>query len=237
MFIDIHHHIVYGVDDGSGTLEESQQMILKAVGERVDTIVATSHVQPGIEPFPIRRYTQHLIELQKWCRNCNIPMALYPGSEIMYTDMAVRLLREGKVPTLANTRYVLVEFSVDESYEYIKAAARSLGSMGYWPVLAHAERYKCLRKYDRINELRDGYNVLIQMNAGTILDKKGFIIDRWKDKMLGAGLIDIVASDAHNTRSRKCRMWQCYKHCAERYGQDMARKLFIDIPSGIINRT
>ncbi len=225
MFLDIHHHLIYGVDDGPRTFEETQAMLRQAYDQQVRQIVCTSHGTPGHHPFPSEQYVAHLEQTRAWCREVGLPMALYSGCEILYTDESPRLLKAGYFPTLGETWNVLVEFTPDADFKRLCDAARALGNAGFTVLFAHVERYSALRKIQHVETLRNEYGVLMQMNTSTVLMKKGFFTDRWVWKMLDEGLVDCVASDAHNVTSRCCTMKACYDALRARYDRETAMQL------------
>lgn len=224
-FVDMHHHLIYGVDDGPKTMEDMQKMILRAVGEGVSDIVCTSHATPGGRPFPADAYISHMEEARAWCQAEKIPIRLHNGCEVLYTDASARLLKEGHFPSLADTWNVLVEFTPDTDFKRLCDAARSIGNAGFSVVFAHVERYQALRNIHHVQELREEYNVYMQMNANTVVTKKGFFFDRWVRHMLDEGCIDCVATDAHNVTSRPCSMRICYEMLKERYGREVAQEM------------
>lgn len=225
MLVDIHHHLIWGVDDGAKTEEETQKMILRAVEQGVSHIVCTSHATPGVEVFPAEDYLTHFAQAQDWIAQQQLPITLHTGCEVLYTDASPRLLKEGFYPSLAEMWVTLVEFSGDVTYERLCEAARKLGNVGFSVVFAHVERYEVLRDLKRVRELREEYGVAMQVNANTILQKKGFFTDRWVKKMLEGGLVDCVATDAHNASSRPCQLRDCYEKLKATYGEDMADDL------------
>lgn len=234
MLIDIHHHLLHGVDDGAQTLEETRQMLLRAQAQGVTHIVATPHACPGEARFPEERCRAHLAQTQEMCRQEGIPIEVCLGAEILYTEATADALCEGRIPTLAGTRYVLVEFIPDAPFEQLCGAARRLGSRGFQPIFAHAERYRCLGKLKNLEYLHDEYGVLMQVNAHTVLGKRGFFLDRWFRRAMEAGWIDIAASDAHGLDRRSCRLGECKMELERCFGEDAAQRLCIKNPSRIL---
>ena len=225
MFVDIHHHLIHGVDDGPQSFEHTQRMLLHAAEQGVSQIVATSHATPGREAFPAERYLRHLAQAQEWCDAQGLNLCIHSGCEVLYTDESPRLLSEGQVPTLAQTWAVLVEFFPGDPFERLCQAARALGNEGFTVVMAHVERYRALQSLKHVEELREEYDVKMQMNCNTLLTRKGFLMDRWTRKMIENGYIDYVASDAHNTSSRPCSMQACYEELFAKYGEETANAL------------
>ena len=145
-FVDIHHHLIYGLDDGAQTFEDTKAMLKTAYKNGVKTIAATTHVMPGIERFDLMAYKVRLATAQKWSDEQALGIRICFGSEIFYTASTERLLMEGYIPTLNGTSNILVEFNPNETYRRIRDAVRRLGNAGYTVVIAHAERYDALRK-------------------------------------------------------------------------------------------
>lgn len=224
-FVDIHHHLIYGVDDGARSLEHMQQMIQKAVGEGVTDIFCTTHVTPGHNPFPSEKYLEHMDEGRAFIAQEGLNLRLHTGCEILYTEATARLLKEGHIPTLAFSDAVLVEFTPDMSYRELAEAATSIGMAGFNVLFAHVERYDALRNLKLVRELRDEYGVYMQMNANTVTTKKGFFTERWVRHMLEEGYIDCIGTDAHNTSFRPCNMRLCHEMLTGRFGKEAADDL------------
>ncbi len=232
MYIDIHHHLIHGMDDGARTFDETRRMLLAAQKDGISRIIATPHAEPGLQPFLRERYAGHLKMARDWCAARKMPIAIYEGCEILYTESAARLLREGAIPTLAGGQFVLVEFFPADPFKRIQAAVREIGNAGYIPILAHAERYACLGKVDRLLSLREKYQVRVQINAQSVLRRTRFLekmqyysFERQIQTIIGKGLCDYIATDAHNLQERRCRMRAAYAAIAQRYGAGIAHKL------------
>ena len=218
-FIDIHHHLLHGVDDGSQSLNMSLRMAKRAYEAGTRVIVATPHVTPGVERIPEETFQQRLEELRAACAKERMELRILLGAEILYTDMTCRLLSEGRVPTLAGTEYVLVEFMPGVRFDALYKALEGILRAGFLPVVAHVERYACLASSPRrANLIKDELEgVLFQMNNSTILGGRGFFSDLHTRRLLDEGLIDITASDAHNLRERPTRMREAYEKLKEEY--------------------
>lgn len=226
-FTDIHHHLLYGVDDGAQSLQMSLKMAQRAYRGGTRTIIATPHVTPGVEQIDEQKFHKRLDEIHAACRQAGMDLRLLLGAEILYTDMTCRLLSEGRVPTLAGTEYVLVEFMPGVRYDALYKALEGILRAGFLPVVAHVERYACLasspRRAAMLKDELEG--VLFQMNSSTILGGRGFFSDLHTRRLLEESLIDIVASDAHNLRERPTRLHEAYQKLREDYDDIYAANL------------
>lgn len=224
---DLHTHIIWGVDDGAATREETIAMLRREADDGVTDIFCTSHIAPGYQPFPAREYAERLAEARAWCVE-NLPgLRLHPGAEIFWTEHTLRMLDEGQVPTLAGTRWVLVEYNPDESEKNIVDSVRELTRHGYRVLIAHAERYAALRfKTQRLRALKEETGALVQMNGRTVYGLKDRKLLRpWPLVMLREGLVDRVASDAHNLDGRGPCMGEAYAWLVEHLGPEAADAL------------
>ena len=225
MLIDIHHHLIYGVDDGAQSQEMMYGMLRKAAENGIRHVIGSSHITPGVRRFPAETYLEHLDEANAFCERERLNLTIHPGSEIMWTDDTPRMLREGYVPTLDQTWNVLVEFMPDVKWDRMQGAARKLGNEGMTVIFAHIERYHVLRDIKKIAELKDNLGVLMQMNCGTVLKKSGFFDERWKRRVLDEGFIDMVGTDAHNLGGRSCNMAACHEALCAMFDEEYADEL------------
>ncbi len=222
-FLDLHQHIVFGVDDGPGTLEEAARMLEAARAGGVTRIVGTSHALPSMERFPLERYYRHLRALNVLSMERGLGVRVYDGCEVFYSDAAVRKLCEGELPTLARSRFVLVEFDPTSRFEAIAEAVRRLGNAGFIPILAHCERYAALVKNPSATlALRWKLRMRIQLNASAIIQRRPRAVRRFCDLLLDEGGADYIATDAHNLTTRPPHLRQAYDQLAKRYGRERA---------------
>lgn len=200
-------------------------MLQAAAADQIDALIATPHVIPGLHPFPETRFRDHLERAREMIREEKLPLTLYPGAEIYYTEHTVRMLREGKVSTLANTDYILVEFHPQETYQHIRTALQNLSSAGYTPIIAHLERYLCIRSLKQVEEIKRGTHALVQINADTLLKKPPMLRRRYLKELFQMGRVDFIATDAHATPGRETCMTSAMHHLSQRYGHDMAEQV------------
>lgn len=226
-FVDIHHHLIYGLDDdGPQNFQETCAMLKAAQADGIVKIIATPHVIPGIQPFPMDVYLSRIEEAREYCQHEGIQIEILIGAEILYTQMTTRYLNDKKIPTLASTSYVLVEFPAAVSYAMLVDALWELIQNGYKPILAHAERYKCLLfRPRRTILLRKKLGVSLQINCAT-LQKRGFASQRFYSRLFKMGAVDWVATDAHNIMNRRVAMKTAFGLVAKRYGKEYAVGFF-----------
>lgn len=218
-FFDIHHHLVYGLDDdGPRTPEDMHRMIAHAVRDGITDLIATPHVMPGIRPFDQALYLDRLEEARAYIKEAGLNLTLYPGAEIYYTPFTCEHLAKGKVPTLAGTNHVLVEFDPSIPYLELHQSCRELAQAGYIPVLAHTERYKCLVSIpSRIAAMKEEFPMLVQVNAAAFLKYKGLRVSRLLAHVMRTGMLSFIASDAHNTEGRESNMYAAFTLLGQRY--------------------
>lgn len=234
MLTDIHQHLIFGMDDGAQSFDETKEMLKEAVQNGITTVIATPHAAPGIEPFDLMKFYENVNAVKEWIKESGIGVQLFKGAELFYTDATVRMLNEGRIPSIAGGRKVLVEFPTMAEYDVLCSAARKLGGAGYSAVFAHVERYQCLRRLSNIEKLKDEYQVLMQVNAATILEPTGIFEKIWLKRALKADLIDIVASDAHNLGHRNNVLKQSYERILKEFGEEQAQRMYIANPRSLL---
>lgn len=225
-YIDIHCHILPGIDDGAHSLEESIAMAKKAVEDGVGAVIATPHQKPDRRSVGGESVRERTAQLQKVLDGLEIPLKLYPGGEVLYSHDMIRLLDEKKAGVLAKSRYVLTEFLPDEDWSYIYNGLYNLLGAGYRPVIAHAERYiNVASDLDRVEQLRES-GCLIQINGGSLTGFGGSQEKRAARRMIREELADFVATDAHRANgSRKYAMGEYAEWLKRKCSREYAEKL------------
>ncbi len=210
--IDVHSHILSGIDDGARSHDMSMHMLEIAVSEGITTIVATPHHMPGKGYTPPDKIREMVTQLQIEADNADMGIRILPGNELFYREDLLELLEEGQIMGMDGTNYVLVEFDVMAERPYIRNAMRNILSLGYKPILAHVERYPAIlgKDYETIRILRK-LGVLIQANAASIAGDVGKDVQKHMKKLLKEGLIDLIGTDAHTDRNRAPRIQSCVR--------------------------
>lgn len=207
--VDIHCHILPGVDDGADSMEEALEMARMAAASGVDTIVATPHCNlPG---SPRMNYVSDELKnrfkaLREAVKAAGIPVAILPGAEVLCTPDVPEKLRDKRLLSLAGSRYLLMEFFFDESLEYMDTMLAAVKREGFTPVIAHPERYEAVQAAPAVIErwFWDGH--IIQLNKGSVLGSLGQRARRCAGSILAHGLAHTIASDAHGTEVRTTHM-------------------------------
>ena len=224
---DIHHHLLFGMDDGARDEKEMHAMLRMAAENGIGRIVATPHVTPGIERFNREQYDAALRIGQAYCDENQLGIELYGGAEILYTEQTCRFLEDGRVPTMAGTEFVLVEFSPDIRYAKLHDALSDLCRYGYVPIVAHVERYYCLLKHPaRLQELKRELRLYFQVNCGTIIKQRNFTTRHFLKKMMNWDLLDVIGTDAHHAANvRTCNMRDAWYALKREFGREYAYEL------------
>ena len=232
-FIDMHCHILPGVDDGSSDIRQTWQMLKIAYTDGIRDIIVTPHFHIGksmVHAGDVRRIVQHL---QDEIDKRGIDLLLHPGNEIYYYSGAMDDLENNKAGTLAGSEWALFEFRTMCLFEEIRDCVNEAVRLGYFPIIAHIERYACLWEHqDNIESLINS-GAYIQVNAdsfcsGPMRDRKK--IFKWVDD----GLVDFVGTDAHDCKDRPPVISNAYKLVAKKCGEEAAEKIFVRNPRELL---
>lgn len=223
--IDCHCHILPGVDDGAADMEESLRMLRVAHEEGITDVIATPHYQSGRYFTPAGRVRELVQELQGRAWEEGVPIRLRPGTEVYYRSGLEGRLDGGELATMNGTGHVLVEFSPAEGFGYIRNAVEDVRGMGYFPILAHVERYRCLAgEAGRVGELRR-MGCGIQANAASVTGEHGLAAKRSLRELLSLRLVDYIGTDAHGAEGRSPRVRKCAELLFKKYGGEYAEAL------------
>jgi protein-tyrosine phosphatase len=233
MMVDIHSHILWGVDDGPASLDEAVRMCQASAGDGISCVVATPHAFDGV-------HTNHQVGfLDERVREMNEHLGGSPvvklGCELrMNHDIVKQVCADRTAPTLGGGPYVLIEFP---HYVVPVGSERvffELMTNSFRPVIAHPERNRTLmaEPHRFYNMVESG--VLGQMDSGSIMGKFGSKTEKTARLMLEHGLIHFIASDCHNMRNRLPGLSEATSKVAGFVGKDVAARISTDNPAAVV---
>ena len=237
--IDIHSHIIFDVDDGPKSIEESKKLLREAYSQGVRTIVSTSHRRKGMFETPEEKIATNFLKVREMAKEVADDLIIAYGAEIYYTPDVVEKLEKKLIPTLNDSRYALIEFSMNTPYREMHKGVSNILMLGITPVIAHIERYDALENNEkRVRELID-MGCYTQVNSSHVLKPKLFgetykFMKKRAQYFLERDLVHVIASDMHNLDHRPPHMGEAYDIIAKKYSEDKAKELFKDNPRKII---
>jgi protein-tyrosine phosphatase len=232
--IDLHCHLLPGLDDGAQNLATSLVMARAAVDQGVTHVACTPHILPGVyhnHGPDIRSATKNL---QDALNREEIPLQLVTGADVHMAPNFAAGLKSGDLLTLADSHYVLVEPPHNVAPPQLEVFFFNLVTAGYVPILTHPERLSWMRShYETIKKLvRTG--VWMQVTAGSFTGAFGRTALYWAERLLDEGCVHLIASDAHDAERRPPDLALGRQSVAKRIGAKEAHNLVFTRPMGIL---
>lgn len=228
--VDIHCHLIPGIDDGAKDLQESLRMARMAAQDGIGTIVVTPHQLGQFQHNTgdvIREATR---SLQAELNKAKIPLRVLPGADVRIEESMIRKLVSGEVLSLADhRRHVLLELP-HELYFPLEPILKQLESKGMVGILSHPERNQGILRQPKLLPKLVDIGCLMQVTSGSILGSMGPTCKELSDWMLKEGLVHFVSTDAHGVKSRRPLMSHSYKRVEELTNPQMAYDLFVSNP-------
>lgn len=203
--VDIHNHSVYSIDDGSASVDESLAMLEMAEEEGICAIVLTPHSESfAYRSRGLEGYYLKVERLRALAEEYLVGVELYTGMEIRCTGHGniLEQLNDGRLITLNDTAYPLIEFSFDEMYSDVARAVNKLAGAGYTPIIAHPERYHCIQEDAARAYALVKAGALLQLDKDSLLGNLGFEALECSVELLEHRLVHAVATDAHRCQAR-----------------------------------
>jgi protein-tyrosine phosphatase len=232
--IDLHCHILPGIDDGAVDLAVSLQMARAFVADGVSVVACTPHILPGLYHNSGPQIRQATAQLQQVLDKEGISLKLVSGADNHMIAEFVPQLRSGNLLSLADSRYVLVEPPHHVVPPRIEDLFFSLLVDGYVPILTHPERLTWIEgQYGTLQQLvRAG--VWMQLTAGSLAGAFGRNARYWAERMLEEGCAHILATDAHDVGRRPPNLKHGRELAARRVGEAEAERLVVTRPKGVL---
>ncbi|SEG13473.1 protein-tyrosine phosphatase [Eubacterium ruminantium] len=234
--IDMHDHIVPGVDDGSQSMEESMALIDMEYKEGVRKIICTPHYIRGQNRYEYAGLEESFEKLRQKVSEKYPDMELYLGNEVLIENGITDDIRSGGlIHSMAGGKYMLFEFNIRIPYHELYDAIKAVVETRVRPIIAHVERYRCLVGHlDRIEELKS-QGLLLQINADSL---EGGLFDentRWCKKLISGGYIEFISSDCHDPENRIPSFKAARTWIRKKLGEDMEDALFRGNAEKVIN--
>lgn len=234
--IDIHTHILPGVDDGSPHIEDSLRMASMAAASGTHALVATPHSnQEGhFENYYTAELALKFAELQEEIRLADIPLTLCAGMEIFASEDIGEKIAAGRLIGLNFSHYYLVEFYFDETPAVINHCIENIFAAGGVPLLAHPERYYCVQDdpvlvYEWLQQ-----GCLAQINKGSLFGRFGMHALHTAETLLFNGLVTCIGSDAHSPFRRTTHVAELLDYLYGELGADITQLITEENPTRIL---
>lgn len=218
--IDIHCHILPGVDDGAKTVEDSLEMAKEAVKEGITSIIATPHHNSSYQNEK-KEIIARVNDLNSRIKEEGIPLNILTGQEVRIYGELLADLEKGKILPLCESQYLFVEFPSNYVPKYAERLLFDIQLHGLIPVIVHPERNKQLQEQSDLLYQFVGKGALTQVTASSICGYFGKNIKKFSHQLIEANLTHFIASDAHNISNRTFKMSEALDEIESQYGVDM----------------
>jgi protein-tyrosine phosphatase len=233
--IDLHSHILPGVDDGAPDMATSLEMARLAVADGIEVMACTPHFMPGLYDNSAVDIRRRVAALNQKLIEEDIELALVVGGDAHIRPDFLDCLRADTILRIHDTRYILFEPSHVTMPPRLDELLFNILMAGYVPILTHPERFRWIEgNYPVFQKLVEA-GVWMQITAGSLTGHFGKRPRYWAQKMLAEGLIHIIATDAHNTTTRPPIMAGGFDVATQELGLDEARHLVLTRPKAVLD--
>ena len=237
-FTDIHCHMLFDVDDGSYSLENSLEMAALSVESGVSDVICTPHCIPGMfENYAGEQLNERFEQFKNALIKEEIPLNIHLGMEVYGNENTADDLKNHRLCTLAGSRYLLIEFNFGENPQMVNYILDDVADLGYVPVIAHPERYDFVARNPSLLYRWADKGYLMQCNKDSIRGKFGKMIYRISMDMMKDRLVSFVGSDAHGALHRTPFLEYAYNMVEDNFGTDYAAEIFCANPQKIITNS
>ncbi|NIL97068.1 MAG: hypothetical protein GTO53_05925 [Planctomycetales bacterium] len=232
-FVDIHCHLLPGIDDGARDWDESLAMAELAVADGVQTILCTPHQLGSYRQNTAADVRQRVRQLDALLRERQIPLNVLPGADVRIEPDLVAELQADRVLTLGDQgRHVLLELPHD-LYLPLDPLVEALRGVGLQSILSHPERNQgILRQPSLLTQLVSA-GCLMQVTAGSLLGTFGPSVQQFSQKILQEGLCHFLATDAHGATARRPRLQAAFRRATQLVGTEYARRICCENPGRV----
>lgn len=233
--IDIHTHILHGIDDGARSLEDSLAMAELAVAEGITHMLATPHHKNGKFENYKKDILRSVVTLQGELDSKGIDLTIFPGQEVrLHGEIIEGIEREEILFADEMNRYLLIEFPTMSIPQYAESIFFQLQQQGIVPIIVHPERnQEIITNPDILLDFVEK-GALAQLTASSYVGVFGKEIAKVSSQLIQANLVHVLASDAHNTRGRSFHMREAFAKFEKEFGKER-KNYFLDNAKNIVN--
>jgi protein-tyrosine phosphatase len=233
VFVDIHCHLIPGIDDGAKNWDETLAMARMAVADGIGTIVVTPHQLGSFSHNQAATIRARTTELQTFLEEHQIPLRVLAGADVrIEANLAARIVR-GEVLSLADQRrHVLLELP-HELYVPLDRLLADLAGVGLVGILSHPERNLGILAQASVVQSLTAAGCLMQVTAGSLLGGFGSASQKLSDRLIQQGLVHFISTDAHGPKSRCPSMRQAFDRVVELAGWETALDLCCRNPAAV----
>lgn len=233
--IDLHTHILPGVDDGVKTPDDAIEFARVAAADGTRTIVATPHYRDGFYINAREDVLAAVRALNARLAEASIPVEVLPGAEVHVCSDLVQRVKAGHAPTLAdNGRTVLFELSMSQYPVDLENMVFQMRLAGLQVLFAHPERIRFFQEDVRRYEAVIRLGAFGQITTGSVLGVFGEDVEEFSEELMRRGLVHVLASDAHNVRGRAPVLSKAVTRIGSWVGDDVARRMTTEFPRAFL---
>lgn len=234
--IDIHSHILPGIDDGATTIEESMDLINLSVASGVTKIIATPHIHFGAFNNDAASIEVAFKKLTAYVNKANVTIDLAYAAEVRICPEVMMLAKTKKLPFLGkynNMDVLLLEFPSSHFPPGSDNLISWLIANNICPLIAHPERNRSLWRHSYLIDSFLEQGCLLQVTAGSLLGDFGHRSQDLAWEYLESDIVHLIASDMHSIKRRPNKLDEAYNLVNIKYGEDRANRLCVDNPNAL----
>lgn len=235
-YTDIHSHLLFDIDDGSKTIEESIKILKQYEEMNFKDIVLTPHyIENSIYIHNNKLKIKKIEKLKEEIIKNNININIHTGNEVYITNNILKLLKKKEISCLNDSKYILIELPMNNEINNLDTIIFELLSNDIIPIIAHPERYTYIQKNIKIAEYLVNKGALLQINYGSIIGIYGNSAKKTVKKLLKNDLVTLIGTDIHHSNSKiYTNMNKIRKKIIKIIGTEKADKIMKENPNNII---
>jgi protein-tyrosine phosphatase len=234
-YVDIHCHCLPALDDGPSTLSEALDLCRALSADGAACVAATPHQLGRYDGCNDADSVRNAVSVfNKELRSNDIPLTVLAGADVRVDERICRLLEDDKILTLADGgKYILLELPHNIFID-IEPLLADLSSMGVYAVISHTERHPVIAKKPDLMRKWLEYPAYLQITAGSLVGEFGIVAEKCAWRLLDAGLVSIVATDAHDLIARRPLMKAAFHRISGRFGAEIGRLVCFTNPLRVV---